>query len=103
MIIDDGAKLYIYWDATLTFDPTTSTVQLQINNTYYAMAWQSTPVYSGGKWRQTAKTTQLFGGSLADATNTPVLLGKGRFLGEPTVTIGSQIVPCISTIEIDIY
>lgn len=100
MIIDDDAKVFIYWDATLTFDPTTSTVELDISGTRYAMTWQGSPVVVGNKWLQTAKTTQLFRGSSANNTNSPVALTPGTYLGEPIVTIGSQIVPCSSMIEI---
>ena len=94
MNLDDDAKLYLYWDAVLSFDPTTSTAELQINNVRYPMTWLGTPVFINGKWYQTAKTNQLFRGSSADDANSPVALPPGRYTIEPIVSIGSQIVSC---------
>ncbi len=103
MRIDEDARLNISWDATLTFDPTGSTVVLAIDGTPYAMAWQGTPVAASGTWTQTARTTARFCGSLATPLAGDVKLAVGRRMGEPIVTLADgQIVPCYPEIPIDV-
>jgi len=102
MNIDDDARLYIYWDAVLTFNPAGSTVELKIGLTKYPMTWQGSPVGSGDSWKQTARTDSMFRGSLGGSTGSPVALTVGRHIGEPIVTVGSQVVPSSTSIPIDV-
>lgn len=102
MNIDDDAKLYLWWDATLTFDPTGSTVEIEIDATRYPMTWQGAPVAAAGSWTQTARTTSMFAGSNAGTVGAPVVLTVGRHLGQPIVSVGGQVVPCQPSVPIDV-
>ena len=102
MKIDDDARLFIYWDAVLTFDPAGSTVELKIGLTKYTMTWTGTAIEIGGSWKQTARTNSMFRGSLGGSTGSPVALTVGRHIGEPIVTLGLQVVPSSSLIPIDV-
>jgi hypothetical protein len=94
MRIDDDAKVYIWWDAVVTADPTGSSVKLEIDDaTQYDMAWQGSPVQSGTSWTQTARTTVRFAGTSAPIAGTDVRLTSGRHMGQPIVTFADgQIV-----------
>lgn len=103
MRIDDNARVYIWWDAELTFDPAGSTVALKIAGVSHAMAWQAAPSGAGTKWTQTARTTAAFIGSARGAAGSDVALTVGRHVGEPVVTLADgQVVPCHPTIPIDV-
>lgn len=94
MNIDNDAKLYIWWDATLSFDPTGSVVTLKIDNTTYPMTWIGAPLLSGlSVWRQTARTDGLFAGSAVNPAGA-VALPVGRLVAEPIVSANGQVIPC---------
>jgi hypothetical protein len=88
MRIDDDAKVYIWWDAVVTADPTGSSVKLEIDDaTQYDMAWQGSPVQSGSNWTQTARTTVRFAGTIAPISGTDVRLTSGRHMAQPIATL----------------
>lgn len=102
-VIDDDAKLYLWFDATLTFDPAGSTVELEVDATRYAMTWQGSPTVVGSTWTQTARSTQMFAGSNAGSVGSPVALTAGRHQAQPIVTTGGQVVPCRPLASLDVY
>lgn len=103
MRVDNDARLFISWDATLTFDPAGTSVVLNIDGTPYTMTWQGVAVAVGATWTQTARTGVKFAGSTAPIAGTDVRLTAGRHTCEPVVTLGDgQIVPCYPTIPIDV-
>ena len=95
MNIDKDGKIFLWFDAELSFDPTGSTVALKVDGgTSHPMTWQGLPATTTTGFKQTAKTDELFAGSLADTTNTPVILTTGIHICEPIVTKGNQILSC---------
>lgn len=94
MRLDDDAKLFVWYDFTLSFDPTGSTVGLDVDGTRHPMEWQATPVEAGSSWTQTAKTTERFCGTAATAGTGDVALTAGRHMAQAIVTPGDgQVVP----------
>ena len=91
MRLDDDALEYLWWrDADMTFDPTGSTVVLEVDGTPRAMTWQGSPVQVGSgssaKWVQTARTNMKFAGSAVSVTNPDIQLTVGRHMAQPIVT-----------------
>jgi hypothetical protein len=96
MRLDEDAKEYLWWDAELTFDPTGSTVEIEVDGTRYAMAWQGSPVVvtAGKKWTQTARTTTKFAGSTVTPGAGVVVLTPGTHTLKPVTTpTDGQVVP----------
>lgn len=103
MRIDDDARLYIWWDATFTFDPTDATVELDVDGTRYPMTWTTTAAGSGSQWTRTARTTAKFVGRSRTAAGGEVALTAGRHMAEPIVsTVDGQIVPIAYPAPIDV-
>ena len=86
MKLDDDALLNLFWDATLTFDPTGSTVVLEVDGTQHAATWLAAPVQSGGSWTQTARTTARFAGSAVTVSGSDVQPATGRRMCQWLVT-----------------
>ena len=94
MNLDDDARVNIRWDASLTFDPTGSTVELEVDGTRHAMSWQGSPVSAGGRWTQRALTNDRFCGSAATPIGSDVALTVGSHPAQPIVTTADgQVVP----------
>lgn len=104
MRIDDDARMFIWWDATLTFDPAAATVELDIDGIRYPMTWIDTAVWDGDKsWTRTARTTSKFIGTGRTATGSDVALTKGRHAAEPIVTTADgQVVPIDYSKSLDV-
>jgi len=101
--IDDDARLYIWWDATLTFDPATATVELDVDGTRYPMTWQGAAVSAGGKWTRTARTSAMFVGTARTVSGSDVKLTAGRHVAEPIVTAADgQVVPVSYPTPVDV-
>lgn len=49
-------------DMTLDFDPTGTTIELKIDDTWHPCTWQGTPTKAGAQWKQTALTNVYFAG-----------------------------------------
>lgn len=96
MRFDAGTKTRIIADMTTSIDPAGSTVQLQVDNTWYAATWQGTAVHipaSGNtreKWTQTAQTTGYFAGPDVAVPGAAVVLALGRHLTQTRVTSGTD-------------
>jgi hypothetical protein len=94
MRIDDDARLYLTWTATVNQDPSAGTIVLDIDGTPYPMTWQDAAVESGGKWTRTAQTDDLFVGTSATPEVGDVELTAGTHIGEAILTLpDGQIVP----------
>ncbi len=94
MKLDEDAKVYVWWDAELTVDPTGSTVVIEIDGTSRAMTWQGSPVSAGGKWTQTARTTDKVAGSTVTPGAGLIVLTAGSHTTKPLVTTADgQVVP----------
>lgn len=92
--LDEDAKVYLWWDAVLTMDPTGSTVTVEIDGVSHAMTWQGSPVQSGSTWTQTARSTEKLAGSTVTAGAGLVSLTAGTHTLKPIVTTADgQIVP----------
>lgn len=85
MKLNDESRVRVLIPMTLSADPTGSTVELKVDATWHAATWQGTPVASGGVWKQTARTTGYFAGTLATASGATVL-AAGRHPCETRVT-----------------
>lgn len=92
MRFDSGTRTRLLVDMTLDFDPTSSNIDVQVDDAWAAATWQGSPVSSGGKWTQTARTTEYFAGpdhaTPADAT----VLAKGRHLTQTRVVSGGDTI-----------
>lgn len=103
MKIDDDAKVYLFWDAEMSFDPASTTVELEIDDVRYSMMWMPpAAVVIDGKWHQSARTTDLFGGSQASATNSPIKLTAGQHKAQLIISAGNQVVPSSLQVSIDV-
>lgn len=106
MKINDDARLFIWWDAELTFDPATATaVELEVDGTRYPMTWtgDAVEVVAGKEWTRTARTEVSFIGTGRTATGTDVALGAGRHMAEPIVSAADgQVVPRTHPVTIDV-
>jgi hypothetical protein len=94
MILDASTRTQILVDMTLSFDPTGSTVELQVDGgAWHAATWQDTATTIGvGKdkrWMQSARTSDYFAGPLATAAGATVLTA-GKHLTQTRVTLGGQ-------------
>lgn len=104
MKIDDDARLFIWWDATLTFDPADATVELDVDGVRYPMTWTDTAVWDNDtRWTRTARTTSKFIGTGRTVSGSDVGLTKGRHMAEPIVTTADgQVVPIAYPISLDV-
>lgn len=91
MRFDDGTKTRLFADVEMDIDPTGSTVEVRVDDTWYAASWLDSPVASGGRWTQTARTSQYFAGPAVSSPGTAVVLESGRHLTETRVTVGGDI------------
>lgn len=97
MKFDAGNRTRILVDLVMDLDPTGSTVELRIDNTWYPATWlgspvQATPVYPAtvGKWTQTARSNAYFAGPDANQSGaTPV--AAGRHPMEVRITSGQDV------------
>lgn len=91
MRFDADTRTRISADISVNFDPTGSTVELQIDSTWYPATWLGTPVLASGKWTQTARTNTYFAGPSA-VLGPAVLLALGRHLSQARITTGTDII-----------
>lgn len=91
MRFDAGTRTRLLATMTLDFDPTGSTVEVKVGATWFPATWQGSPVQSGGKWTQTARTTAYFSGPDADSSGATALTA-GRHLTQTRVTSGTDII-----------
>lgn len=86
MKLDEDTKVFLFWDADLSVDPTSSTVEIEVDGTRHAMTWQGSPVQAGARWTQTARTTEKFAGSTVTPGASIVVLTVGSHTIKPVVT-----------------
>lgn len=91
MKFDTGTKTRVIADMTLDIDPTGSTIEVQVDSTWYAASWLGSPVSASGKWTQSAQTTGYFAGPDVASPGSAVVLATGRHLTQTRVTQGSDI------------
>lgn len=91
MKFDAGTRTRITATMTLDFDPTATTIEVKVGPTWYPATWQGTPVTSGGKWTQAARTTTYFAGAEADPAGA-VVLPATRHLTQTRVTSGTDVI-----------
>lgn len=74
MKLNAGTRTRILWDFVLDVDPTGSTVEVKIDDTWHPCEWQGAPVkVSERRWTQTARTTGYFAGPDAIPAGATVL------------------------------
>lgn len=84
MHFDRGTRTRLFADMTLDIDPAGSTVELQVDGTWYPATWQGSAVHTAAtgntreKWKQTALTTGYFAGPEHAAPAGAVVLTLGR-------------------------
>lgn len=91
MKFDAGTKTRVIADMTLSIDPDGSTVEIQVDDTWYPATWQGTAVEAGGKWTQTAQTDGYFAGPDVAIPGAAVVLDTRRHLTQTRVTSGSDV------------
>ena len=85
-IFDASKRTRILAAMIVDVNPTGSTIEVAIDGTWYPATWLDSPVQSGAKWTQTARTVAYFAGPNATANGATVLaLGK-----HPTMTRVTQ-------------
>lgn len=94
MNFDAATRTKIYVDMDLSYDPTGTTVELNIDGTWYPATWQGSPTPIGSKWTQTALTTGYFAGPAVDAGTVAgaTVLAAGNHVTETRVTGGGQVI-----------
>lgn len=99
MKFDAGTRTRLLVKMELDFDPTGSTVEVKVDSTWHPATWQDSPVQSGGKWTQTARTTDYFAGpEVANPAGATVLgISPARHLTQTRVTSGSDVIVADST------
>lgn len=103
MRIDADEKKYVWAKpVTVDVDPTSSTVELELDGTRYPMAWQGAAVVSGGKWSQEARTTVRFAGSTAPISGTDVRPAIGQHWGKVVVTFADGQIAATFADRIDV-
>lgn len=102
MKLNDETRTRLLVEMTLSQDPAGSTVELKVDSTWYACAWQGSAVQSDGTWTQTARTSAFFAGPLAVASGATVL-ALGRHYTETRVSWpgGDMIAEKSSPIDVD--
>lgn len=100
MKINPGSRVKATLTTTTTFDPRGSTVELAIDGTWHPATWQGDPTVTGGKWTQSAVTTEWLAGTAA-ATTGDVTLTPGRHVTRGRLTNGGQVV-VFDTAPIDV-
>lgn len=106
MKFDAGTRTRPLAHMEMTFDPTGSTVELKVDDTWHAAEWQGEPVQrqvrneqTGDmepRWFQTARTTDYFAGPEATASGATVLTAA-RHLTQTRVTSGTDVIVADST------
>lgn len=93
------AKLTLH--LTTSFDPTGSTVELGVDDTWHAATWQGQPTSKstadGAQWSQSALTTPVFAGPDASPAGA-VVLAAGRHTTRTRVTTGTQVIVADSSV-----
>lgn len=98
MKFDAGTRTRLLVTMTLDFDPTGSTVEVKVDDTWHAATWQGTPTNTGGKWTQTARTTDYFAGpEVAAPGGAVVLAATPRHTTQTRVTSGTDVIVADST------
>ena len=96
MKFDAGTRTRILVDVTAEIDPTDSTVEVRVDDTWHPATWLDEPVESRSAanarttWKQTARTDTYFAGPDAAAGGATVL-ALGRYPMEVRVTSGQDI------------
>lgn len=97
-----GTRTRLLVTMTLDFDPTGSTVEVSVDGTWHAASWQGSPTNAGGKWTQTARTTDYFAGPDVASPGGATALTLGRHPTQTRVTSGTDIITADATpIDVD--
>lgn len=96
MKFDAGTRTRLLVKMELDFDPTGTTVDVKVDDTWHTASWLDTPVQTGSKWTQTARTTDYFAGPEATAAGATVLTAA-RHLTQTRVTSGTDVIVADST------
>lgn len=91
MKFDAGTRTRLLVKMETDFDPTGSTVEVKVDDTWHAAEWQDTAVEAGGRWKQTARTTDYFAGPEASPSGATVLAAT-RHLTQTRVTSGTDVI-----------
>ena len=60
MRLDSDARHPLTWHGTMTADPTTATIALEVDEVVYAMAWDGAASESLAGWLRSAQTADMF-------------------------------------------
>jgi hypothetical protein len=100
MKFDAGTRTRLLVKMELDFDPSGSTVEVKVDDTWYPATWLDSPVKSGTRWTQTARTTGYFAGPEVSSPAGAVVLAitpTSRHLTQTRVTSGSDVIVADST------
>lgn len=97
---DEGTRTRIFARMTLDFDPTGSTVELQVDDEWYDATWLGSPVRLGEKWTQTARTDGYFAGPDVETPDSAVVLSDGlpRHRTKTRITLDQDVIVANSTV-----
>ncbi|CAA9241807.1 MAG: hypothetical protein AVDCRST_MAG83-1670 [uncultured Arthrobacter sp.] len=97
MRFDADTRTRLLVDMILDFDPTGSTVEIQVDSTWYPATWIGSPVSASGKWTQTARTTAYFAGPLHATPAGATVLTTGRHSTQTRIVSGGDTIAADST------
>ncbi len=100
MKYDAGTRTRLLVNMTLDFDPTGSTVEVKVDDTWYPATWQGSPTQDGSTWKQTARTTGYFAGPEVASPGGAVVLAatpSARHETQTRITSGSDVITADST------
>lgn len=103
MKIHPASKKRLLVDMTLDVDPTGSTVEINVDGTWYDAEWLDDPVHhvADPHWTQTARTIDKFAGPDAPPGGATVLaLGRHKSSTRVTLTDGDALVATSSSIDV---
>ena len=94
MRLDSDARHPLTWHGTMTADPTSATVALEVDEVVYAMAWDGAATESLAGWLRSAQTADMFCGSDVTPVGSDVQLVPGRHVAQVLVTLADgQVIP----------
>lgn len=94
MRLDSDARHPLTWHGTMSTDPSTATIALEVDEVFYPMVWDGAATESLAGWLRSAQTADMFCGSDVTPTGSDVQLSPGRHVAQVLVTLtDGQVVP----------
>lgn len=96
MRFNTATRIRLLLDVTSDIDPTGSTVEVKVDDTWHEAEWLGEPTASSSRWTQTARTVGYFAGPDAAAAGATVL-AAGRHPTKARVTKSGDVLVADST------